>query len=167
MLRSFESFLNKKGSLKPQYIPYCLKWVSDCYHFLNLPLSTRLNSDQKKQFLLDMGKIYEEWQVNQADTALRLYDYFLSQTSLPKTRDLSPDKESWRSLEEKMREALRLRQRSLSTEKTYLLWLRKFGNFVNGKTPPSAARERFAGFSETARSRCGVRSIMLDSLRRL
>ena len=82
-----------------------------------------------------MGKIYEERRVNQADTALRLYDYFLSQTSLPKTRDPSPDKESWRSLEEKMREALRLRQRSLSTEKTYLLWLRNFGNFVNGKSP--------------------------------
>ncbi|MEJ5301325.1 MAG: integron integrase [Thermodesulforhabdaceae bacterium] len=82
-----------------------------------------------------MEKKYEEWQVNQADTALRLYDYFLSQTSLPKTGDMSPDKESWRSLEEKMREALRLRHRSLSTEKTYLLWLRNFGNFVNGKSP--------------------------------
>lgn len=135
MLKNFETFLNKKGSLKPRYIPYYLKWVSDCYHFLNQPLSTRLNSDQKKQFLSHMEKKYEEWQVNQADTALRLYDYFLSQTSLPKTGDMSPDKESWRSLEEKMREALRLRHRSLSTEKTYLLWLRNFGNFVNGKSP--------------------------------
>ena len=27
VLRSFETFLNKKGSLKPQYIPYYLKWV--------------------------------------------------------------------------------------------------------------------------------------------
>ena len=82
-----------------------------------------------------MGKKHEEWQVNQADTALRLYDYFLSQTPLPNTGDPSPDKESWRSLEEKMREALRLRHRSFSTEKTYLLWLRNFGNFVNGKSP--------------------------------
>ena len=82
-----------------------------------------------------MGKKYEEWQVNQADTALRLYDYFLSQTQLPERGDISSDKESWRSLEEKMREALRLRHRSLSTEKTYLLWLKNFKDFVNYKSP--------------------------------
>ncbi len=135
MLKAYENFLNKKGNIKPQYIPYYLKWVSDCYNFLNQPLSARLNSDQKRQFLKDMGKKYEEWQVNQADTALRLYDYFLSQTQLPERGDISSDKESWRSLEEKMREALRLRHRSLSTEKTYLLWLKNFKDFVNYKSP--------------------------------
>jgi len=135
MLKAYEIFLNKKGNIKPQYIPYYLKWVSDCYNFLNQPLSARLNSDQKRQFLKDMGKKYEEWQVNQADTALRLYDYFLSQTQLPERGDISSDKESWRSLEEKMREALRLRHRSLSTEKTYLLWLKNFKDFVNYKSP--------------------------------
>ena len=135
MLKAYEIFLNKKGNIKPQYIPYYLKWVSDCYNFLNQPLSARLNSDQKRQFLKDMGKKYEEWQVNQADTALRLYDYFLSQTQLPERGDISSDKESWRSLEEKMREALRLRHRSLSTEKTYLIWLKNFKDFVNYKSP--------------------------------
>lgn len=135
MLRSFETFLTKKGSLKSQYIPYYLKWVSDCYHFLNEPLTTRLNSDQKRQFLSEMGKRYEEWQVNQADTALRLYDYFLSQNPLQKTGDISTDVESWQFLEEKMREALRLRHRSQSTEKTYLIWLRNFKEFVNYKSP--------------------------------
>jgi len=134
MLKDFETFLNKKGSLKPQYIPYYLKWVSDCYHFLNQPLSIRLNSDQKKQFLSDMGKKYEEWQVNQADTALRLYDYFLSKNLSP-SGEISIRQETWEQLEQKMREALRLRHRSLSTEKTYLLWLRSFKDFVRGKGP--------------------------------
>jgi len=134
MLKDFETFLNKKGSLKPQYIPYYLKWVSDCYHFLNQPLSIRLNSDQKKQFLSDMGKKYEEWQVNQADTALRLYDYFLSKNLSP-SGEISIRQETWEPFEEKMREALRLRHRSLSTEKTYLLWLRSFKDFVRGKEP--------------------------------
>ncbi len=134
MLKDFEAFLNKKGSLKPQYIPYYLKWVSDCYHFLNQPFSTRLNSDQKKQFLSDMGKKYEEWQVNQADTALRLYDYFLSKNISP-TGEISIHKEAWEQLEDKMRNALRLRHRSLSTEKTYLIWLRSFKAFVGEKQP--------------------------------
>jgi len=81
-----------------------------------------------------MGKKYEEWQVNQADTALRLYDYFLSKNLSP-SGEISIHQETWEQLDQKMREALRLRNRSFSTEKTYLLWLRSFKDFVRGKEP--------------------------------
>lgn len=135
MTRGFEDFLRKKGNMNPRYIPYYSKWVSDCYKFLGQPLSTRLNSDQKRLFLSEMAKKYEDWQVNQADTALRLYDYFLSQSESSIRGNTLLDKEGWQPLEEKMREALKLRHRSLSTEKTYLLWLRNFKNFVGYKDP--------------------------------
>ncbi len=130
MLKDYEAFLNSKGGLKSQYIPYYLKWVSDCYRFLNEPLSNRLNSDQKKQFLSDMAKRHEDWQVKQADTALRLYDYFLSKNV---SHETSSYQETWEALEKKMREALRLRHSSLSTEKTYLIWLRSFRAFAGEK----------------------------------
>jgi len=81
-----------------------------------------------------MTKRYEDWQVKQADTALRLYDYFLSINKSPSS-DAPSEKESWSVFEEKMREALRLRHRSLSTEKSYLIWLRSFKAFVNEKSP--------------------------------
>ncbi|GFP38105.1 hypothetical protein HKBW3S44_01785 [Candidatus Hakubella thermalkaliphila] len=45
--------------------------------------------------------------------------------------------DDWKKIEEKTREALRLRHRSYSTEKTYILWLRQFQGFVNGKQPKS------------------------------
>src|SRR4030042_3975903 len=133
MLRAHEAFLTKKGTIKTQYIPYYLKWVSDCYGFLNEPLSNRLNSDQKKQFLSDMAKRHEDWQVKQADTALRFYDFFLSKNITPTMGETSSHNETWKLLEEKMRNALRLRHRSLSTEKTYLIWLRSFKAFVGQK----------------------------------
>lgn len=78
MLRAFESFVGKKGAIKSQYVPFYIKWVSDCYHFLEQPLSNHLNSQQRSGFLSHMGKRHEDWQVKQADTALRMYDYFLS-----------------------------------------------------------------------------------------
>lgn len=78
MLEEFRSYLTQKAPIKDKYIPYYLKWVSDCYGFLNKPLSARLNGDQKKEFLSDMAKRHEDWQVKQADLSLRLYDYFLS-----------------------------------------------------------------------------------------
>jgi len=135
MLRNYETFLTKKGTVKTQYVPFYLKWVSDCYGFLNEPLSNRLESEKKKQFLSHMAKQHEDWQVKQADTALRLYDYFLSRAISPTTGEPSSQEEKWRLLEERMRNALRLRHRSLSTEKTYLIWLRSFRAFVGEKPP--------------------------------
>ena len=63
MLRAFETFLNRKGTIKPQYVPFHLKWVSDCYAFLNEPLPSRLGIEQRKQFLSHMAKQHEDWQV--------------------------------------------------------------------------------------------------------
>ncbi|HWR58284.1 MAG TPA: integron integrase [Thermodesulfovibrionales bacterium] len=41
----------------------------------------------------------------------------------------------WLIVEERTRAALRLRHRSLSTEKTYLLWIRQFRGFVKDRQP--------------------------------
>ncbi len=134
MLKEFREYLLQKGKTKANQIPYYLKWIGECYSFLDLSDSTFLSSDQKKQFLTHMAKTHEDWQVDQADTALRLYHYFLSQ----KLKVAVPDNEKpgeWENLEERLREALRLRHRSYSTEKTYLTWVRSFRAFVNHKEP--------------------------------
>jgi integron integrase len=135
MLNRFQVFLQDKKAIKPQYTPFYLKWVSDCYGFLNEPITTRLGSDRKKQFLAQMAKRHEDWQVRQADTALRLYDYFLSKNPPDPAVDGHSEGEKWKNLQEKMQEALRLRHRSLSTEKTYLMWLRSFRQWVGGRAP--------------------------------
>jgi len=135
MLDNYNDYLIHKASVKANYVPYYLKWVADCYSFLNVPDTTRINSDQKNQYLSDLAKSCEDWQVKQADTALRLYDYFLSQgvdQSSAGTHALGQD---WKALEAKMQEALRLRHMSYSTEKTYLGWLRGFRSYLNDKDP--------------------------------
>ena len=119
MLKEFKEYLLQQGEVKANQIPYYLKWIGNCYAFFNDSDSTLLSSDQKKQFLTYLAKNHEDWQVNRADTALRLYNYFLSKklkTSIPTNRSL----ENWITVEKKLREALRLRHRSYSTEKTYL-----------------------------------------------
>jgi hypothetical protein len=59
-------------------VPFYLKWISDCHSFLNELDSQILNIEQKKHFLKHLSKTHEEWQVKQADSALRLYSYSLS-----------------------------------------------------------------------------------------
>lgn len=74
MLRSYEAFLTNKWTVKTQYVPYYLNWVSDCYDFSNEPQSSRLSSEKKKQFLLNMAKRHEDWRAKRTAMALRPYD---------------------------------------------------------------------------------------------
>lgn len=79
MLNGFQEYLSQKGHIKNSYIPYYLKWVESCLAFLNLSDSTFIIADHKKAFLIYLSKNHEDWQVNQADNALRLYNYYISQ----------------------------------------------------------------------------------------
>jgi integrase len=57
--------------MKEKYVPYYLKWVADCYGFLDEPMDNFLNIDQKQGFLRHLSRNHEDWQVKQADYALR------------------------------------------------------------------------------------------------
>lgn len=135
MLSAFKDYLTQKALVKDKYIPFYLKWVSDCYSFLSEPDSVVLNPEQTNRFQKYLAKTHEDWQVKQASNALRLYSYYL--TSLQKDASItSPEGENeWNLLETRTREALRLRHRSYSTEKTYITWLRSFRGYVNDKKP--------------------------------
>ncbi len=135
MLNNFKAYLLSDRTIKANYVPYYVKWVGDYYSFLNIPNTTRIHSDQKKQFLYHMAKSYDDWQVKQADAALRRYDYFLSQ-QVKAPAPMSPGEGGdWISLEEQMKRSLRLRHLAYATEKMYLLWLRGFRSFVKEKDP--------------------------------
>ncbi len=134
---NFKEFLQQKNTIKSQYIPFYVKWVSECYSFLNISNENHISNTQKQQFLSHMESRYEDWQVKQADTALRLYNYFLSHKSKSFSQEPAGSPSEWNTLEEKMREILRLKHRSYSTEKTYITWLRSFKGFVQSRDPSS------------------------------
>jgi integron integrase len=135
MFEQFRTYLTDKARVKDKYIPYYLKWVSDCYSFFNQPPENPLSNDQKQEFLKHISKRQEEWQVNQADYALRLYSFFLNRELKDSLEDSRSSEEKWKELLEETRKALRLRHRALTTEKNYLIWLRHFQRFAGPKQP--------------------------------
>lgn len=130
MFPEFKHYLANKALVSEKYVPFYLKWVADCYAFLSLPVATYLKSEQRQQYLKHIAKDHPDWQVKQADSALRLYGYYLSRSSHKNTTETAAAQEQWQSLEGKNRKALRLRHRSYSTEKTYVGWLRSFGQWA-------------------------------------
>jgi len=124
----FKEFLEKQSQYAAHTIPYMVKWVCDCYHLLNHPPDEPITAEQMANYLAHLAKTHEDWQVKQADTALRLYQFYLTKQSKPQEKcRISP---AWQKHQEKLIEALRLRHRSLSTEKTYCTWLFDFGAFL-------------------------------------
>ena len=113
MLESFKQFLLTKGKINEKYLPFYVKWLTEGFRFLDIPLSQPITNEQKSQFLKHLSKSHEDWQVNQADHALRLYSYFLSKGHSHKADSTSEALISnWKAIEEKTIEAIRLRHRS-------------------------------------------------------
>jgi len=133
MLERFREYLLGKALVKEKYIPFYLKWVADCYRFNDVPDSQPLQYEQKQLFLKHLAKNHEDWQVNQAENALRIHDYYLSSDQKQQAGQEVVDR--WFDLENKTTVALRLRHLAYSTERTYISWLRSFHGFIGDKNP--------------------------------
>jgi hypothetical protein len=77
-MEGFEEYLVRKAFIQEKYVPYYLKWVYYCYSFTDQPDTCLLTSDQVQNYLNHISKTREDWQVQQAEAALRLYGYYLS-----------------------------------------------------------------------------------------
>ena len=122
-MNHFRQFLFKKG-VKEKTILYYVKWVSDCYDYLAKPLSADIKPDEKEKFLRHLARSHEDWQIRQADRAIKFYQYYVS---LGREKESMGHNRSWRKAEGDATKLLRLKHRSYSTEKSYVSWIRRFG----------------------------------------
>ena len=132
--------------MQKKYIPYYIRWVQNGYSFLEQNHDTPLSKKQQAEFLKHMAKTHEEWQVKQADTALRHYSYFLSLKGMNHGDFLHRANNRHTALIEEFRKSLRLRHRSYSTEKSYVFWLRSFLAFLEGNSLESLAVKDIQNF---------------------
>lgn len=136
-LHAFEEYLADRQLVQKKQLPYFARWVSNYLSFCEKSALEPDSEDQVQAFLQFMAKGKEEWQVKQAREAIRLFLFYLSRTGseVAGPASSSAPSASWQQVATQMREALRLRHRSLRTEKSYLQWLRAFQGFLAGKAP--------------------------------
>jgi integron integrase len=145
MFEQFRKFLIEKERLPERNVPYYVKRVSDCYRYFDLPDTTPLTHEQSARFLKHLATNHEDWQVEQAGRAIRLYSYFLSRQDVG--NDTAPELPiDWKIIETRLREALRLRHRSYSTESTYVTWVRRFGKFVDWRAAETLSGKDLQNF---------------------
>ncbi len=133
IMEEFSLYLSRKRLASERQIPFFVRWVEKCYAKTGKPLGGNIASEEVETFLKTLSHLKEEWQVDQASQALRLFTYFQS-SKTPKQAGKDAD-EDWRNAAEKMVSILRLKHRALNTERTYMNWLRSFYRHTGGTHP--------------------------------
>ena len=131
----FSNFLISKHIVAESKTVYYVNWVSGCLKYAHKQFGDELTSTETDHFLKRLSKSKEQWQVDQATLAIQIYQYFIKTRHSPDPVTTIDDKQQWRYVAKEMKNILRLKQLALSTERTYLLWLRRFYRFVNGRSP--------------------------------
>jgi len=138
ILPEFQKFIAQRKLAPENQAPFYAHWVSKFLRFSNTRQEKPL--DLRIQMFLDVLKKDEklqDWQFEQADNAVKLYiHHFLSNN----TSALSPDAETAaekkypdaKTVQEKIREILRIKHYAYSTERTYIDWFLRFHAYLTG-----------------------------------
>ena len=124
-----ENYL-KKSCIREEYIKFYIHWINSYIEFSE-KLNIEANRSNMKSYLNELDNQYNDWQVKQASEAVSHYLYFLDTGSKrSNNHDFDSD---WQKLANEVHAVIRLKHLALTTEKTYIKWLRKFYLFVKGK----------------------------------
>jgi len=145
-LDRFGEYLLKSHLAQEKHARFYVSWVR---RFLReAPADPRQSlTDRLDLFLQAMRKDgrFEDWQVEQAEKAIRLYFHnFQSQTDWKKTAapHVNPQADGLTSKAEALaasRQLLRVKHYSYRTEQTYLEWIKRFFDYLESLTAPGTA----------------------------
>jgi integron integrase len=88
-------------------------------------------------FLHSLSKSREEWQTDQAQEAIKLFQFYEKRKITGNARKVLGNSAQWKAVADDMRKMLRLRHRAYQTERAYIGWVRRFFRFLNGRSPYS------------------------------
>jgi len=135
-LNDFKVFLYEKGKIPEKYLPYYQRWVILAYRFVNREMDSFLTSDQIKAFLKSLATTHADWQMKQAEDALRFYQFFLKTIHDTNTADQPSFSTEWEMAVTKVRDVMRGKHRFYRTEQSYLKLIAAFRTF-SAEKPPS------------------------------
>ena len=138
----FGKFLLESQMVRSGKEKFIVHWVRKFFEYrINLPNMSW--TEQVPLFIKEMNEsaTYQDWQVRQADQAVRLYfSNFLnsqSPSSLQGQGSSSAQPVSQQAALQTFRENLRLRNYATRTEQTYVEWARRYFFYCQSRSPAS------------------------------
>ncbi|MDK9707295.1 MAG: integron integrase [Desulforhopalus sp.] len=138
----FGKFLLESRLVQAGKEKFFVHWVRKFFEY-RVQLPNMSWAEQVPLFLRELNESgsYQDWQVRQADQAVRLYfSNFLLSQSQPAGQgqdNSSTGPISQQAALQKFREGLRLRNYATRTEQTYLGWVQRYFSYCQTRTPTS------------------------------
>ena len=145
-MNDFKEFLVSKRVIPEKRVPFYLLWVRRFQEYTQKRANEDFSEREVKAFVKSLEKDYEEWQVKQAREAVDLYRFYLRRVSGGDGVVSKVAVEAWKKVGDEMVRMLRLKHRALSTEKTYLTWVRDFYRFVKGTLPKDLGSDHVVNY---------------------
>lgn len=134
-MQEFCNYLVSKHFTSKKESHFYRLWVKNLYEFIGKKPGTKIKNEDIDKYINNITKHKQDWQVQQAQEAIRIYLHFKSQPVEPRIMIDDNIKAQWKQVGFQMVNMLRLKQLSLQTERTYMTWLRDFYRFVRGNSP--------------------------------
>lgn len=136
-MERFKSYLLSRHVINDKNAGFYLYWVTEFYKYCKKHLTDSVTKEDIEGFLKYLSKSREDWQVNQAAEAIKLYLFYNKRKHIDNTLKNLAESTQWKAVADDMYKMLRLKHRSYRTEQAYMGWVRKFYRFLNGQSPYS------------------------------
>ena len=140
-LQKFAEYLRTMGVAPTNQIPFYCDWVA---RFLKLELRNRDLSDQDKLICWSGHNGMEDWQVNQAEDAVKIYLGWRGSYACKTPPEMNNHQTTLMTAADvlsKTKELIRLRHYSYRTEGTYLSWIERYIRYGQEQKAPLRSHE--------------------------
>lgn len=141
--KGLKLFIEEKFKVSFYRIPFYIKWIR---MYNNFTANSDLTDNIQDKFIRKLSTQYPDWQVKQADKAVTIYLSFIRKSDRSSTKNRTKDNSIWKNAIYNMREEIRLQNKSLQTERSYIYWAKKFSEYTCYKTPGSVNQDDVKAF---------------------
>jgi len=134
MLNELENYFRNIILVEKRYLKYYINWIKIALDYSNKELGDFLTKEDVRNYFKKVS-LKEEWRIKQAEFSFKKYNLFINY-------NLKTDEEySWAEIVHKLKDSIRLKNFSHSTEKTYLSWIDRFSKFLDLKIPKDVTKK--------------------------
>ena len=143
ILPEFQKFLISRKFANSKNAPFYAYWASQFLSFSKDHNTLALEGKLSRFFDYLRHNNTSDWQVKQAETAIKMYFSHFQGADVSKISDKSFSKHGLgiSDIINKMRQALRLKHYSYATERSYLDWVRRFFDYIQNAKKENAVAQ--------------------------
>ena len=128
--KELKLFIEEKFKVGSYRIPLYITWIK---MYNNYAAKSASADNIQEEFINNLNTKYLDWQVEQADKAVTIYLSFIRNSDKSSKQTRSRDNSVWKNVIFNMREEIRLQNKSLQTERSYIYWAKKFSEYTCSK----------------------------------